>query len=157
MIILWREAVAWLIGVVCVGEVGRLWAACCCMCWCAWFVGFRLLYVWCPLGDPEECCWSCWRNWFGEHSSFVWNLTTVCLLWILWRYRNHHTFKFKGIEVLVAQLKSSCIRTLFELVLCLRAYQCWQCCWFHWFPFFLNVTPILLWLFWLYYVYVLYA
>ena len=25
-----------------------------------------------------------WRNWFGKHSSKVWNLVTLCLMWTIW-------------------------------------------------------------------------
>ena len=26
-----------------------------------------------------------WWNWFGKHSSSVWNLAPLCLMWCLWR------------------------------------------------------------------------
>ena len=34
-----------------------------------------------------------WWNWFGKHSSKVWNLAPLCLMWCIWRERNWHTFE----------------------------------------------------------------
>ncbi len=34
-----------------------------------------------------------WRNWFGKHSSEVWNLVPLCLIWTVWHERNKHTFE----------------------------------------------------------------
>ena len=29
-----------------------------------------------------------WWNWFGKHSSSIWNLAPLCLMWCIWRERN---------------------------------------------------------------------
>ena len=34
-----------------------------------------------------------WWNWFGKHSSSIWNLTPLCLMWCIWRERNWRTFE----------------------------------------------------------------
>ena len=34
-----------------------------------------------------------WWNWFGKHSSRVWNLAPLCLMWCIWRKRNWRTFE----------------------------------------------------------------
>ena len=34
-----------------------------------------------------------WWNWLGKHSSSVWNLAPLCLMWCLWRERNWRTFE----------------------------------------------------------------
>ena len=34
-----------------------------------------------------------WYNWFGKHSSDVWNLVPLCLMWSVWRECNRCTFK----------------------------------------------------------------
>ena len=43
-----------------------------------------------------------WHNWFGKHSSEVWNLVPLCLMWSLWQERNRRIF-----EDLEKSLKSS--------------------------------------------------
>ncbi|XP_050249419.1 uncharacterized protein LOC126696758 [Quercus robur] len=34
-----------------------------------------------------------WWNWPGKHSSSIWNLAPLCLIWCLWRERNWRTFE----------------------------------------------------------------
>ena len=34
-----------------------------------------------------------WWNQFGKHSSRVWNLAPLCLMWCIWRERNWRTFE----------------------------------------------------------------
>uniref|UniRef100_A0A7N2LG27 COP9 signalosome complex subunit 8 n=1 Tax=Quercus lobata TaxID=97700 RepID=A0A7N2LG27_QUELO len=34
-----------------------------------------------------------WWNWFGKHSSGVWNLAPLCLMWCIWREHNWRTFE----------------------------------------------------------------
>jgi hypothetical protein len=33
------------------------------------------------------------RSWVGNHSSDIWNLVPLCLMWLLSRERNCHTFE----------------------------------------------------------------
>ena len=34
-----------------------------------------------------------WWNWFGKHSSSIWNLVPLWLMWCIWRERNWRTFE----------------------------------------------------------------
>ena len=34
-----------------------------------------------------------WWNWLGKHSSRMWNLVPLCLMWCLWREWNWRTFE----------------------------------------------------------------
>ena len=34
-----------------------------------------------------------WWNWLGKHSSQVWNLVPLCILWCIWKERNWLTFE----------------------------------------------------------------
>ena len=36
-----------------------------------------------------------WYNYFGKHNSSVWNLVSLCLMWIIWRERNSRVFEDK--------------------------------------------------------------
>lgn len=60
-----------------------------------------------------------WRNFFGKHSSLVWNLVPIFLLWTLWTMRNHCDFEDE--EALLVKLKLLFIQSIFHWssVLCL--------------------------------------
>lgn len=34
-----------------------------------------------------------WFNWSGKHSSDIWNIVPLCLMWTIWRERNRRTFE----------------------------------------------------------------
>ena len=34
-----------------------------------------------------------WWNWLGKHSSYIWNLVSLCLMWCIWKERNRRTFE----------------------------------------------------------------
>ena len=34
-----------------------------------------------------------WKNWFGKHGSDLWNMVPACLMWLVWKERNRHTFE----------------------------------------------------------------
>ena len=34
-----------------------------------------------------------WWNWLGKHSSIIWNLALMCLMWTIWRECNPWTFE----------------------------------------------------------------
>ena len=53
-----------------------------------------------------------WRNWFGKHSLDVWDLTLLCLIWLVWK--EHNSLTFEDREGLLDQLKSLLICTLFD-------------------------------------------
>ncbi len=57
-----------------------------------------------------------WRNWFSKHSSNMWNIVLLCLMWALRRDLNHHTFE--DTESSVTQLTTFFIRFLFDWLVC---------------------------------------
>ena len=52
-----------------------------------------------------------WRNWFGKHSSDIWNLDPLCVMWFLWRERNH---TFENVEHSLGWLIEFCMSNLFD-------------------------------------------
>ena len=34
-----------------------------------------------------------WWNWLGKHSSNIWNLVSLCLMWCIWKEHNRQTFE----------------------------------------------------------------
>ena len=34
-----------------------------------------------------------WRNWLGKHFSKIWNMVPTCLMRLIWREQNTHTFE----------------------------------------------------------------
>ena len=34
-----------------------------------------------------------WWNWLGKHSSYIWNLVLLCLMWCIWKERNQQMFE----------------------------------------------------------------
>ena len=53
-----------------------------------------------------------WWNWLGKHSSSIWNLVPLCLMWCLWRERNRRTFE--DVDSSDDQLSASFSGTLFD-------------------------------------------
>ena len=39
-----------------------------------------------------------WKNWFGKHSSDIWNIAPLCLMWILWNEQNSRTFDISNFD-----------------------------------------------------------
>jgi hypothetical protein len=64
-----------------------------------------------------------WRNWFGKHSSVVWNLVPLCLMWTIWWERNQRIFDDK--ERSESQLLELFVISLFEWS---RAWGFTTCC-----------------------------
>ena len=58
--------------------------------WCFVFKSFGISWV-LPSTVPDLLFG--WWNWLGKHSSKIWNLVPLCLLWCLWRERNQRTFE----------------------------------------------------------------
>ncbi len=52
-----------------------------------------------------------WSNWFGKHSSNVWNLVPLCLMWTVWR--EHDCFTFEDMGCYVIQIIEIFIGSLF--------------------------------------------
>ena len=53
-----------------------------------------------------------WYNWFGKHSSGVWNLVPLCLMWTLWQERNRRIFE--GLEKSTSQIKEQFSGLLYD-------------------------------------------
>ena len=51
--------------------------------------------------DFVDCCIMChccgetvgWWNWLGKHSSNIWNIVPLCLMWCIWKECNRQTFE----------------------------------------------------------------
>ena len=52
------------------------------------------------------------RNWFGKQDSDIWNMVPACLMWLVWREWNRHTFE--DMESHLDQLKTLFAQTLFD-------------------------------------------
>ena len=55
---------------------------------------------------------SAWWNWLESHTSNVWNMVLVCLVWLIWK--EHNARIFKETERLVDYVKPLLLRILFE-------------------------------------------
>ena len=53
-----------------------------------------------------------WWNGLGRHSSDIWNIVPVCLMWTIWKERNHLTFE--DVSKLDSQILEGFILTLFD-------------------------------------------
>ena len=58
--------------------------------WCFFFRIFGISWV--PSRMVQDCLFS-WWNWLGKHSSYIWNLVLLCLMWCIWRERNRQMFE----------------------------------------------------------------
>ena len=58
--------------------------------WCFVFRTFGISWV---LSCTVQDCLFSWWNWLGKHSSNIWNLVPLCLMWCIWRERNRRTFE----------------------------------------------------------------
>ena len=58
-----------------------------------WCVVFRIFGIsWVPSCKVSDFLFS-WWNWLGKHSSYIWNLVPLCLMWCIWKERNRRTFE----------------------------------------------------------------
>ena len=108
---------------------GHIMAGWCCMCKHNWETGDHLL-LHC---ETASALWSFilqafrinlvmpakvidllfgWYNWFGKHSSGVWNLVPLCLMWTLWQERNRRIFE--GLEKSTSQIKEQFSGLLYD-------------------------------------------
>ena len=56
-----------------------------------WCFVLRIFGIsWVPSCTVQDCLFS-WWNWLGKHSSYIWNLVPLCLMWCIWRERNRWT------------------------------------------------------------------
>ena len=58
--------------------------------WSFVFITFGLSWV-IPRSIPD-LLFGQW-NWLGKHSSQIWNLVPLCILWCIWKERNRRTFE----------------------------------------------------------------
>ena len=95
MIILLRAGLCWLVGVVCVGVVGKTLLICYCIAmlhvlWRGVLGAFGVQWV---LPATVADLLFGWWNWLGNHSFDIWNIVPLYLMWILWWERNQRTFE----------------------------------------------------------------
>ena len=58
-----------------------------------WCFVFRIFGIsWVPSCTVSNFLFS-WWNWLGKHSSNIWNLVPLCLMWCIWKERNRQTFE----------------------------------------------------------------
>uniref|UniRef100_A0A2N9IM47 Reverse transcriptase zinc-binding domain-containing protein n=1 Tax=Fagus sylvatica TaxID=28930 RepID=A0A2N9IM47_FAGSY len=89
---------------------GHVLAGWCCLCKNQWETGDHLLLhcevaaaLWGFVFSMFGVQWvfpatvldmlSGWHNWFGRHSSAIWNLAPLCVMWSLWQERNRRIFE----------------------------------------------------------------
>ena len=77
--------------------------------WSFVFITFGLSWV-TPRSIPELLFG--WWNWLGKHSSQIWNLVPLCILWCIWKERNRRTFE--DLDSSGDQLLASFSGTLFD-------------------------------------------
>ena len=53
-----------------------------------------------------------WWNGLGRHSSDIWNIVPVCLMWTIWKERNQRTFE--DVSILDRQILEGFILNLFD-------------------------------------------
>ena len=58
-----------------------------------WCFAFKIFGIsWVPSRTVSDLLFS-WWNWLGKHSSYIWNLVLLCLMWCIWKERNRRTFE----------------------------------------------------------------
>ena len=66
---------------------------------------------WVMLSNVDTLSFS-WKNWFGKHGSNLWNMVPACLMSLVWKEWNRHTFE--DMENSFDQLKTMFAHTLFD-------------------------------------------
>ena len=85
-----------LTGASCIVVVGRQLIICCYICGKAhrlWSFVFRTFGISWVLSRSVADFLFGWWNWLGKHSSNIWNLVPLCLMWCIWKERNWWTFE----------------------------------------------------------------
>ena len=77
--------------------------------WSFAFITFGLSWV-IPRSIPNLLL-GCW-NWLEKHSSQIWNLVPLCILWCIWKERNQRTFE--DLDSSGDQMLASFSGTLFD-------------------------------------------
>ena len=87
------DFVTWCIMCHCCGEtIDHLLLYCGKAHW-LWCFVFRIFGIsWVPSCTVSDFLFS-WWNWLGKHSSYIWNLVPLCLMWCIWREHNWRTFE----------------------------------------------------------------
>ena len=50
-----------------------------------WCFAFKIFGIsWGPSRTVSDLLFS-WWNWLGKHSSYIWNLVPLCLMWCIWK------------------------------------------------------------------------
>ena len=103
-----------LTGALCVVVMGRRWIICSSTgkAYRLWSLVFRSFGIsWVLPRTVADTLFGRW-NWLGKHSSSIWNLVPLCLMWCLWRERNRRTFE--DLESSDDQLLASFNGSLFD-------------------------------------------
>ena len=77
--------------------------------WSFAFITFGLSWV-IPRSIPNLLLG--WWNWLEKHSSQIWNLVPLCILWCIWKERNQRTFE--DLDSSGDQMLASFSGTLFD-------------------------------------------
>ena len=99
---------------LCVVVMGRRWIICSSTgkAYRLWSLVFRSFGIsWVLPRTVADTLFGRW-NWLGKHSSSIWNLVPLCLMWCLWRERNRRTFE--DLESSDDQLLASFNGSLFD-------------------------------------------
>ena len=94
------------------GELVDLLLLHCDVAYALWGFALQIFGIqWVMLSNVDTLLFS-WKNWFGKHGSDLWNMVPACLMWLVWKERNRHTFE--DMENSLDQLKTMFARTLFD-------------------------------------------
>ena len=106
------DFVDWCIMFCCNGEIVDHLLLHCGKAYRLWNLMFRSFgIVWVLPRSVADTLFS-WWNWLGMHSSSIWNLAPLCVMWCHWRERNWRTFE--DMESSDDQLLASFSGTLFD-------------------------------------------
>ena len=87
------DFIDWCIMCRCCGETVDHLLSHCGKAYQLWCFVFRIFGIsWVPSCTVRDFLFS-WRDWLGKHSSYIWNLVPLCLMWCIWRERNWWTFE----------------------------------------------------------------
>ena len=77
-----------------------------------WCFVFRIFWIlWVPSCTVSDFHFS-WWNWLGKHSSNIWNLVPLCLMWCIWR--EHDWWMFEDLDRSEDQMLALFFGSLFD-------------------------------------------
>ena len=87
------DFVDWCIMCRCSGEIVDHLLLHCEMVYWSWSLVFRSFGISWVLQRSVADTLFAWWNWLVKHSSSIWNLALLCLMWCIWRESNWRTFE----------------------------------------------------------------